>query len=58
MINIIKEEIEIEEALSSRIKRIFTKNKIRAIMKSHYHEGSANGSLPKRRPSIFYFDVF
>ena len=58
MINIIKEEIEIEGALSSRIKKIFTKNKIRAIMGIHYHEGSANGSLPKRRPSIFYFGVF
>ena len=23
-----------------------------AIMKTHYHEGSANGEIPKRRPSF------
>ena len=34
--------------------------KLCAIMKLYYHEGSANGQLPKRRPSfllsVFEFD--
>ena len=56
MINIIKEEIEIEEALSSRIKKAFTKINIHAIMESHYHEGNVNGEIPKRSPLFCWQD--